>query len=144
MDNDDLINDDFLRTLVGKSSIESPSADFVERVMERIQPQPETAPVRRSFLDFLKSFTGYLLLAGVLVGFFLTSDIPVLSWFPGKQYFTDKILPAFDFLHSWLSSSTGSGINFSIPVMILAASGIFFLLDRLIIYRNTLRNHPSA
>ena len=144
MENDDLINDDFLRNLVRKSSIESPSDGFVEKVMERIQPQPEVAPVKRSFFDFLKSFSGYLLLAGVLVVFFLTSDIPVLSWLPGKQYFLDKVLPSFDFLHSWLLSSSGSGKGFSIPVMILAASGLFFLLDRLITYRTVFRNHTSS
>jgi hypothetical protein len=144
MDNDDLINDDFLRNLVRKSSIQSPSDDFVEKVMERISPQPAVAPVNRSFFYFLKSYLGYFLLAFILVAFFWTSDISVLSWLPGKQYFIDNVLPSFDFLYSWLRPLSGSGKGFSIPIMILVASGLFFLVDKFIAYLNTARNQTSA
>ena len=144
MENDNSLNDDFLRSLIGKSTLESPPGDFVEKVMGRIQQQPDVAPVKKSFFFFLKSSIGYLLLAAFLVGFFLTSDISFMNWFPGKYYLFDTFLPYFNSLFAGIKSLSGSGKGISIPIMILVASGLFFLLDRLLSQRNTARHHPSV
>jgi hypothetical protein len=143
-ENNDLLNDDFLRNLVRKSSLDVPSDGFVEKVMEQIRPQPEFVPVKTSLVTYLKSFFGFFVIAAILAGFFWTSDISVLGWLPGKQYFINTILPSFDFLFTWSKYITGSGKSFSIPIMILIASGLFFLLDRFLVYRNSARNYPSA
>lgn len=144
MEKDNFINDDFLRNLIGKSSLESPSDGFVEKVIRRIQPQPEVAPVNRPFFLFLKSSFGYFLLAVILIGFFWTSDIPILNWLPGKQYFINTFLPSFNFLFTGLKSLFGSGKTISIPIMIIVASGLFFLLDRLLTHRNVVRRYHSV
>jgi hypothetical protein len=144
MENDNPLNDDFLRELIGKSSLESPSGDFVEKVMNRIQPQPAVAPETRSFFFFLKSYIGYLLLAAILAGFFLTSDIPFLNWFPGKQYFVNTFLPYFNSILTGLKSLSGSGKVLSIPIMIIVASGLFFLLDKLLASLTSIRHNPSV
>ena len=143
MEKNDLLNDPFLRNLVGKSSLESPSEDFVDKVMEKIQVQPQIVPENKSFLHFLKSMFGFLLLAAVLIGFFWTSDIPVLSWLPGKQFFVNSVLPSFDPLFSWLKSFLGSGSGVSIPVMIIAAAGLLFLADKWIVHRFVFRHHTT-
>jgi hypothetical protein len=144
MENNDPLNDDFLREMIGKSTLESPSDGFVEKVMSRIQQQPEIAPVTRSFFYFLKSSAGYFVLAAFVVGFFLTSDIPFMNWIPGKQYFVNTFLPYFNSLVAGLKLFTGSGGGLSIPIMIIIASGLFFLLDRLITNRNAVRRHTAA
>ena len=144
MKNDDPLNDDFLRNLMGKSSHEIPSDGFVEQVMSRIQPQPEVAPVKRSFFLFLKSSFGYFLLVAIVIGFFLTSDIPFMNWIPGKQYFLNTFLPYFNSLLTGIKSLSGGGNSISIPLMIVIASGLFFFFDRLLTHYNTVRNHPPA
>ena len=144
MENNNLLNDDFLREMVGKSTLESPSGDFVEKVMSRIQPEPDVVPVTRSFFFYMKSSVGYLVLAAILVGFFLTSDIPFMNWFPGKNYFVDTFLPYFSSLFSGLKSLSGNGKALSIPIMIIVASGLFFFLDRLLTSRNAIRHNPSV
>ena len=143
MEKNDLLNDPFLRDLVGKSTLESPSEDFVDKVMAKIQVQPLILPENKSLLPFLKSFFGFLLLAAVLIGFFWTSDIPVLSWLPGKQFFMNSVLPSFDPLFRWLKSFFGSGSGVSIPVMIMGAAGLLFLADKLIMRRFTLSDHSA-
>jgi hypothetical protein len=143
MENKDPLDDDFLRNLIGKSSLDSPSDGFVEKVMSRIVQQPEVVPVSRSFFLFLKSSIGYVLLAALLVGFFLTSDISIMSWIPGKQYFL-TFLPYFDSLFTGLKSFSGDGKVFSIPIMIIVASGLFFLVDRLLSQRMFARHDPSV
>ena len=144
MENDNLLNDDFLREMVGKSTLESPSDGFVERVMGQIQPQPEVAPVTRSFFFYMKSSVGYFLLAAILVGFFITSDIPFMNWIPGKHYFVDTFLPYFSSLFSGLKSLSGNGKALSIPIMIIVASALFFFLDKLLASRNAIWHNPSV
>jgi hypothetical protein len=144
MENGDFFNDDFLRNLIGKSSPESPSGGFVEKVMSRIQPQAEVAPVKRSFFIFLKSSFGYFLLAAFVIGFFLTSDIPLMNWIPGKQYFLNTFLPYFNSLFAGIKSFSGSGRSISIPLMIIVASGLFFFFDRLLTHYHGVRNHSSV
>lgn len=143
-ENEDHISDDFLKKLIGKSSLETPSDGFVEKVMERIMPQPETVPGKGVFLLYLKYVLGFLTIAVVLTGFFWTSDIPVLNWLPGREYFNATILPAFDSLFAWVKHLSGSGKGLTIPFMILGASGLFFLLDRLLAYRSRVRNSPAT
>ena len=144
MENDNFLNDDFLRNLIGKSSLENPSDGFVEKVMDRIQTQPEVFPVKRSFFFFLKSSFGYFVLAVIVIGFFLTSDIPFMNWIPGKQYFLHTFIPYFNSLFAGIKSLSDGRRSFSILFMIVIASGLFFLLDKLLTHRNIVRQHPSV
>lgn len=142
MKNDNLLNDDFLQTLIGKSTPESPSGGFVEKVMSRIQPQPDVAPVSRSFFFYLKTSVGYFMITAIVVGFFLTSDISFMNWIPGKHYFANTFLPYFTSLFTGLKSLAGNVKGVSIPIMIVVASGLFFFLDKLLTQRNAIRHHP--
>lgn len=143
-ENNDLLNDDFLRDLVRKSSLESPSDGFVHKVMEQILPQPEIIPAKKPLIGYLKNIFGFGSIAAVLAVFFLTSDIQVLNWVPGKQFFVNSIFPSFDSFLNWLNQLSGNGKGFTIPLMILAASGLFFLIDRFLSYRNSVKNYRAA
>ena len=57
MEKNDSLNDPFLRDLVGKSTLESPSDAFVDKLMEKIQVQPQIVPDNKLFLPFLKSLS---------------------------------------------------------------------------------------
>ena len=144
MENDNFLNDTFLRNLIGKGSPESPTDGFVEKVMSRIQPQQEFAPVKRSVFLFLKSSFGYFLLAAIVIGFFLTSDVPFMNWIPGKQYFLNTFLPYFNSFFTGIKSLSGGGKSISIPLMIVIASGLFFLLDRFLMHHNAVHHHSSG
>lgn len=143
MEDDSFYKDDFLRKLVGKSSREGPSDDFTEKVMSRIQLRPEILPVKKSFFLLLKSSIIYFLLAAILVGFFLTSDLSFMNRIPGKEYMIKTFSSFFSSLVAGLKSMPGSSKSFSIPIMIIVASGVFFLLDKFLVYRNTTKNQPT-
>jgi hypothetical protein len=112
--------------------------------MSRIQSQPEAASVKKSFFLFLKSSFVYFLLAATVIGFFLTSDIPFMSWIPGKQYFLNYFIPSFNSLFTGIKSLSGGGKTISIPLMIVLASALFFFLDRLLAQRRVVRHHPMV
>jgi hypothetical protein len=144
MENDKSLQDEFLRNMVAKSTSATPSGDFVEKVMGRIRVQPVVIHESGPVMVFLKSSAGYFLLAAVVVVFFITSDIPFMNWIPGKQYFLHNFLPYFNSLFTGLKSLSESGRTLSIPLMIIAASGLFFLVDKILTNRNSVRHDPSV
>jgi hypothetical protein len=132
MEEKDLLQDEFLRKMIGKSSLESPSPDFTEKVMGRIKPIPEAEPAGKPFFSHMGSSLGIVVLVALLAGFFLTSDISLFSWLPGGAYFSNALLPYLDSLFSSMKAMLGSGKGIPIPVMVVAAAGIFFVVDMLI------------
>ena len=130
MDEKDIMKDEFLRKMVGKSTIDSLSADFTQNVMNRIYAETAAVPVKRSFLSILLTWTGYLIPVGLLAVFFISSDIPFTSWIPGKTYFAGKLFPYIESLFTTFKSSYLNSKSLSIPVMIVVAAGIFFVIDR--------------
>jgi hypothetical protein len=128
---DDFLEDDFLRDLVQKSSLESPSDDFVKKIMGQIQPQFQAAPVKKSFFLYLKSSSGYLVLAAFILFVLITSDIAFLNFIPGKLYFYENILPVFNSIILPLKALFSNGKSLTIPIMIVVAAGLFFILDLL-------------
>ena len=132
MEKDDLLNDAFLRKLVQREDLENPSGDFVEKIMEKIQQQPQTVLVKKPFYLYMKSYSGYIALAAFVLLVILTSDIPFFNFIPGKQYLTGTFLPYFDSVISPLKSLFGSAKTITIPLMIVVSAGLFFIIDQLI------------
>ena len=54
MENDDFMKEDFLHGLIRQSPLDSPSTDFVDRVMANIQEAPEVVIVKKPFFLYLK------------------------------------------------------------------------------------------
>jgi hypothetical protein len=144
MEEKDLLQDDFLRKMIGKSTLESPSPDFVEKVMGRIHPLEEVAPATKPLFSYIGSSLGIAALIALLTGFLLTSDISLFSWMPGKDYFTNTLLPYLDYLFTLVKSMLGSGKGVPIPVMVVAAAGIFFVVDMLFGKRKGVGSRQSA
>ena len=128
--------DDFLRKLIQQSPLESPSDDFVDRVMDNITVAPELVPVRKSFLSYANTAIPYAILSLVLVTVFTTSDFPFLNWLPGREYFQNSILPYFGSLFTSLKIVfTSKYVTFGILISISA--GVLFLIDNWFTKRST-------
>ena len=127
MEKDDFLEDDFLRDLVQKSPLESPSEDFVSRVMEQVTPQPVVE--KRPFYLTLKAISGYAVLFIFAVVFLVTSDFPVLDFIPGKLVLKESLLSIMNSIVEPFKSLFGNAKSLSIPIMIVISAGIFFILD---------------
>lgn len=132
------LDDDILKELIGKSTPLSPSGDFTKNVMDQVRMQPVVVPEEASFTANMKSVAGYLLVAAVIAGFFITSDIPFMNWIPGKQSFIDTFAVYFGPVLSSIKSISLKSL--SIPLMIVVATGLFFLVDTFLAQRNAARN----
>jgi hypothetical protein len=127
MEKDDFLEDDFLRDLVQKSPLESPSDDFVGRVMEQVGTQPVAE--KQPFFLTLKAISGYAALFGFAVLFLLTSDYPVLDFIPGKLILKENLLSVLNSFVEPFKLLFGNAKSLSIPIMIVVSAGLFFILD---------------
>ncbi len=124
------MNDDFLRDLIRHSPADSPSEDFVARVMAGVESVQQAAPARKSYILYIRNITPYLLLSLLLILVVSTSDIPFLNWLPGKNYYLNNLLPYFATLFTGLKNAFSSKyVTFG--MLVFASAGLLFLVDRL-------------
>ena len=140
MEKNDLIKEDFLGKLIQNSPLESPSDAFVDDIMSKIRQAPVTIPVRKPFFLFVKNTWIYALLTLAVLIFLLTSDLPFSNVIPGKEYFTNNLLPYISSLFTLVKSSFGNTKAISIPLMIFMAGGLLLLLDHLFSRRTKIQN----
>lgn len=134
---DEQLNDPFLKDLFRELPLEDPGPDFVSNVMEGIQPIPSTLRVRNMY--FRKLVAGWPgVLAGFLLAiFFMTSDLPFSRFIPGKDFFSDTLVPrALSFFEGIADLFFGGG-NAQIVLIGLSAGLFLFLLDRFLFKRFT-------
>ena len=115
--------------MIRQSPLDSPSDDFVGRIMESIRETPETAPAGKPFPDYLKAFLPYALVAFMVLLVLLTSDIPFLNWIPGKNYYLNILVPYFGTLLAGLKNVFSSKYV-SFGMLVLASAGLLMLIDR--------------
>lgn len=140
METGDLKKDDFLGKMISDYPLDSPSDNFVNAVMEKVQAAPDKVHVQKPYYLFLKNSWPYFLLSVVVIIVFLTSDLPFLNSFPGKTYFSNFVLPYFASLLSFVKSSFESIRNFSVPLVIIAAGALLVLADYWIFKRPKVRS----
>lgn len=127
--------DDFLRDLIQKSPLDSPSDDFVDRVMASLQLAPELAPEKKPFFLQIKNSLPYIILALVVFIVFATSDLPFLNWLPWKENLVDNLVPYFGSIVSGLKVVFSSKYV-SFGLLISVSAGLLFLVDRLLSRRS--------
>ena len=137
MEKDDFLKDDFLRELIQRSPLDSPSDDFVDRVMANIQMSPEVAVVKKPFYLYLKTAMPYTLIALLLLIVLGTSDLPIFNWVPGKEYFINSLLPYLGTLLVIFKNAFSSKFV-SMGLLIIFSAGMLFLIDRLFSHRASL------
>jgi len=127
---DDLTDDDFLRDLIRRSPLDSPSGGFTERVMAQIAASPEVSPVKKPFYLYLKAVVPYLLLAMILFTVIATSDLPLFRWLPGRQYLTENLLPYIQSIFGMFKSAFSSKAV-SWALLVSFSAGALYLVDKL-------------
>ena len=141
MEKDDFIKDEFLKELIGKSTPDSPSDDFVEKVMAGIRLNPEFAPARSPYYLYLRASWPYVVIVFTVVIFLVSSDLPYSKFIPGKDYFVTILLPylknlsgGFVSLFSFIRSAT-------LPLILVASAAIIFILDRVFMHRHSIQHY---
>jgi hypothetical protein len=137
MEKNEFLEDDFIKELIKKSPLESPSDDFVDRVMAQIQAAPEVVVSEKPFYLYLKSAMPYALTAVLLTVVIATSDLPLFNWLPGRDYLVGTIMTYFGTFFTVLKNAFASRYV-SWVLLISFSAGFLFLVDRLISRR------PSA
>lgn len=143
MEKDEKLRDDFLRDLMRQSTLDSPSADFTDRVMSMIEVVPETAPAAKPFYLYLRMAIPYTILAAVLLFVILTSDFPFMQWMPGKDFFVKNFVPYFDTLIESLQPVFYSKFT-SFGLMIGISAGMLALVDYIFKRRTAVKGHSAA
>jgi hypothetical protein len=141
MNQEDFLKDDFLKELISKSPLDSPSDDFVETVMGRIQPGLQPEPVKRPFILWLRTAWPYALGAVLLLVFLFSSDIPFTDYIPGKGYFIKTLYPYFVSFFKGFKDLLGYSKYAPIGLMVVVAGSLIFIFDRLLQRRQTLQQH---
>jgi len=130
MEKEDFYEDDFLSGLIKQNPLDSPSDDFVDRVMAGIKLTQEIAPAQKPFFLYLKATIPYALVIFLLFVVFSTSDLPFLNWLPGKNYYINNLVPYFGTLFAGLKTAfTSKFVSFGL--LIIASTAFLFLIDRL-------------
>ena len=129
MEKERIEKDDFLGRLISSTPLESPSEDFVDRVMSGIPVEPLLVREKRPFYLFLKGTLPWILLSVAVIAVLFTSDIPFLSDFPGKAYFTESLGPYLLTMFSGITKLFTDSKTGIYSVMILFAGGGLLALD---------------
>jgi hypothetical protein len=137
MEKDEFLNDDFLRELINRSPLDSPSEDFVKRVMAGIQTSAEVEVVKKPFYHYLKVSAPYFILVFFIFLVIATSDLPLFNWMPGKAYLTNNLLPYLETLFMVFKKAFSSKFV-SWGLLISFSAGVLFLIDRLFSRRTSL------
>jgi hypothetical protein len=137
MKKDEFLKDDFLRELIRRSPLDVPSDDFVDRVMATLPISPETAAVKKPFLWYLKATIPYTVITLLLFLVFVTSDLPVFNWIPGKNYLINNLFPYLESLFIILKGAfTTKFVSWG--MLIAGSAGVLFFIDRLFSRRTSI------
>jgi hypothetical protein len=142
MEKDDLIEDGFLRDLIGSSPLEGPPEGFVEKVMAGIQDVPVVETTGKSFYLYLKSAMPYIGLAAMVFLFVFSSDMHFGKYLPGTDYLSKYFLPIFGSLVGGFKSLFASRyVTFAMGIAVSA--GFLVLVEHLLSNRRSM-NHPMV
>jgi len=131
METNNIIKDDFLGDLIKKSSPDNPSDIFVERIMDKVQITPEFSFSKKSFYLYLWSALPVFLLVTIILLFLLTSDMPFSKYFPGKDYYSQTLIP---YLLSLSNSFKELVISkyFSFAFIVIVAAGVLVVIESIL------------
>lgn len=142
MNKDDFLTDDFLGDLIRRTPLESPSDDFLEKVMGNIQMDARFSPVRQPFYLWVKLAWPYALAGFILIVFLFTSDLPFTNILPGKDLFTKSLLPYFESMFAGMKNLFVHSKYTTIGLTVLFSGGLLVILDQLL-NRKTPMQRPT-
>lgn len=129
IEHEEFNNHDYLGRLISQTPLDTPSDDFINKVMSTIQAEDAVAVEHKSLLTYFKSALPYaaLVIFALFIG--LTSDLPSFMDISGDGYFMTRIL-------NYVASVTRSlGAAFSIGyvswgILIGVAGGFIYIIDQ--------------
>ena len=128
MEKEDIRSDDFLGNLIRQVPLESPSGDFVDRVMSAIQPEAVATEKKKSYF-YLQSALPYIALGMFCLLIFFTSDLPFLNNLSGKGSVLNEIIRSMAGLFKGIAASLDSKY-ISWGLLVGIAGGLLFFVDR--------------
>ncbi len=136
----ELFKDDFLTNLMNKTTLESPSDDFMGNVMRQVGSIPGYQPHKKSFYQVAKSIFPWILLVVVFVVFYLFSGLPMAKFIPAGEYLYGVLSPS---VNAFFSSFKDLASNkfYSIALVVLICGGGLFVIERLISHRISAHRH---
>lgn len=143
MDTDDILKDDFLRDLIAKSPSESPSDDFVEKVMAGIPPVTEAVPAQKPYYLYLRTAWPYAAIALFVIVILASSDLPYSKFIPGKDFFANNLFPSLKTISGSFISLFGFMRSATLPLIIIASGALLFVVDRVFLSRHSIQHYFS-
>ncbi|MCX6285386.1 MAG: hypothetical protein NTW31_14280 [Bacteroidetes bacterium] len=130
MDTEEMVNDDFLSDLLRKMPLESPSDEFINKVMAGIEPLPSLVTEKKPNFLWLKSSLPFIGLGIFVLLIIFSSDIPYLNLNYGRDYFSVIYIKAFQpFIVSMKTMFSSKFITYSL--LIGVSAGFLFIIDKL-------------
>ena len=130
METDDLVNDDFLADLLRKMPLETPSDEFINKVMAGIEPLPVLVNEKKPYFLWVKSSIPFIGLGMFVLLIIFSSDIPYLNLNYGRDYFSLIFIKAFQpFIVSMKTLLSSKFITYSL--LIGVSAGFLFIVDKL-------------
>jgi len=129
MDTDDNLSNDLLANLIRKVPLESPSDEFIDKVMTGLEKLPEPVTEKQPYFTWLKSSVPYVITGILLIFIFSSSDIPYLSFINGKEFISALFVNAFQPLLISMKSLFISKI-FTYSSLIGISVGFLFIIDK--------------
>jgi hypothetical protein len=130
MDLDDVIKDDFLAGLIKKVPLESPSDEFVNKVMAGIKTVPAAVAGKQPRFYWMRSFLPYLGIGIIVVFILISSDIPYMNFIGGKEFLSSLFLKVFQ--PFWITMKALLSSRFiTYSLLIGVSAGFLFIIDKL-------------
>ncbi|NQV01437.1 MAG: hypothetical protein HQ542_02240 [Bacteroidia bacterium] len=136
----ELLQDKFLADLMKSTSLEAPSDDLMKNVMSEVRAMPAYQPRKKPFFLFLKSVLPWILLMGAFIVFYLTYDLPIGNYTPGKADMQSVLLSSITIFFD--SFRDLASIRFySIALAVVVCGGFLFVIERVISSRMSANRH---
>ena len=143
MEGENMLKDDFLKKLLGRVPLESPSDGFTRKVMAGIFAEPLPVKAKKPFYLYLKAWWPWILLGIFALAFIFSSDIPYLTFIPGKDYVNDHIIPYLSAFFGTMAGLFTTSKTLSISIAVMVAGGLLYAVDWFVRRRFVAHNHAS-
>jgi hypothetical protein len=140
MEKDELLKDDILSRLLKNTVTESPSDEFIEKVMTGVRSVPAIETTPRFFSMYLKTALPYIGLVAAVLFFVFTSDMPFDKYLSHTDYFSKYFLPYFTSMVGGFKVLFAS--RFVTFAMGVALSAGFLMLVEHFFSRRSSMHHP--
>lgn len=129
MEKEELNMPDPFGELIRQTPLDSPSEDFIDRVMAVVQSENAVVEEKTNLWDYIRAGLPYAALIVFCLFIFLTSDLPGLKNLPGQGLLTGQFMTCCISLVSSLKDIFTSGY-ITWGVLIGVAGGVIYFVDQ--------------